>query len=245
MVDEEKNSEGNVSLENVEKFDFKGKEVTVGTNPETGRLQVVTPEGLDEAETEEFNKSVPSLVASLHKKNFDANREKEALELKRRELELKERELALMSANIKPKEDKPITLFSLLGVSNGEEANEIMLSDPERYHNAIADLAQIRMEGKVQHSLQDLSVKNVITADGYSLSEVEAFQRAHGINNLDNAYKLFKLQNTKPTFTAAGVKRNVQDSAPEILPAGSANKKTPNTEEAWLKKLDEDYRRAK
>lgn len=238
MSTEEQNSEGNVSLNNVEKFDYEGKEVIVGTRDD-GQQVILTPEGLTEEQEEKFKNQAPSLIAALNKKNFDAKRELESLDLKRKELELRERELNLMQAQNRP-EPKEMNLMSLLGVTTAEEVIEITMSDPVRYTNAVVELAANKSNAVSEATLAQLSIKSNIQADGYSVSEVEAFMRSHSIGNLSSAYNLYKIQNARTTNPSQGVKRNMQSNAPEILPAGGLTKKV--TEEQKLQKKWDDVK---
>jgi hypothetical protein len=233
MVDNQ-NSEGNVSLNNVEKFDFKGHEVTYGKNSE-GKDVVVTPDGLTEDETKEFVSQVPSLLASLNKKGFTLNRELEELELKKRELDLREKELMLKANSQEPKQTQSLTIMSILGVADKDDLAELMVSDPDRYAEGLATLAEYKSNAKYEVSLRQNTIENQIAISGYNPEEVKAFMRSHSIGDLNSAFSLFKTLNAKAENPSMNVRRNVQADAPDILPAGSLTKK-PKAEDTLLNK---------
>jgi hypothetical protein len=228
MSDTTQASEGNVSLDNVEVFNYEGKEVRYMVG-EDGQAKVETPEGLTADQERKFNEQVPSLLASLNKKNYDAKREYGELDLKKKELELKERELALREAEIKGmrKEEAPKNDFlHYMGVSDKEELTELQLNDPVSYAERFGDwIADTKSNAQISATFAEQTLASQVAMEGYDVELVKAFQRSHHIGDFKSAFELYKGISTRPTNSSQRVRQSMQANAPEILPAGSLTKK--------------------
>lgn len=224
---EEERSEGKATLMNIEKFNFEGKEVAY-TVDESGKATVEMPEGLTQEQERKFTEQVPSLLASLNKKNLESKHMMSDYEAKMKELELKERELKLKEAelSLKPqvKEDKK-DIYSFFGVSDKDALSEMQISDPEYYAEKMADYITYKSNPQISRTLSEYAIDNQITAEGYDPNAVNAFMRSQHITDRQSAYNLYKMLNPKSANSAYGVRQNMQANAPEILPAGSLTKK--------------------
>ena len=224
----EESNGGKATPPTIEKFNFEGKEVAY-TVDESGKAMVETPEGLTPDEEKKFVEQVPSLLASLNKKNLEGKQMLSDYEAKMKELELKERELKLKEAELASKSTQATSdkrdIFSFFGVGDKDALSELAISDPEYYAEKMSDYVAYKSNPQISRTLGEYAIDSQMTAEGYDPNAVKAFMRSQSITDVSSAYNLYKMLNPKTANSAYGVRQTMQANAPEIMPAGSLTKK--------------------
>ena len=224
---------------NVVKAKIGDYEVDV-TEEADGTLLVKEPEGLSLEQKNKFTKQAEDYALSLSaakKKNFDLNKEREALELKKTEFEREKAEFAKSQSTAQPatasqgkltKEE----LKRYWGVETIAELHDLQEDDAERYHTGVSDRAADIASQRSIERFNNVSVSSQITADGNDPGVVQAYARANGISNLASAYRFYKLDrgaNNSPGGTSLA---ELQKRGVKILPAGTGTteKKPPKVQ---------------
>lgn len=245
MVDQkDQNSAGNDSRDNIETVVFEGHTMLLNQD-ENGEYQIDPQDAPQDVIDKLNNGEANKLLASLNKKNFTFNREREELELRRKELELREKEIELKRKENTPSKPEQTSkektyddyLIEVFGTSDNDQLALMQAENPKLYIQNTAKVARL-MSGAVSfadlQSIQQQSlIDSQIVSQGYDPIAVEEFMRGSSIMDKRSAFELYKRLNDKPTAsTPQNLRSSVQESSPRVLTPGTIRPTANPTQKA-------------
>ncbi len=188
-------------------------------------IEFVIPEDYPEDQIPELEKKADEFkhtLASAKRKAFEANREKDELAEERKRLEeekealRREREQIAKTKATSNLHDNAI--LEAFGVETWDEVSVLQAENPELYHKGVIKYNASAVAQQAYQRMQTENVQNVIRAEGYNPSSVEAFAQANGITRLDVAFDYYKRVNEKPKGTSLA---EIQKKSVKFVPQGA------------------------
>ena len=176
----------------VEVFSFDGKDAQISLKD--NRIEVVLPEGLDEESQAKFKDQIKSgskLLASLNKKHYDLNREREKLGDSSTIAALEEK-IKKLEEKFIPKESDDVPLWEELGLESESQLRQFAAEYPDAYMQKLNEKSEKKLSATASKAIEQSILKQNIASLNLDEKKIQDFASYYGLEVNSKTLELYQ-----------------------------------------------------